>query len=143
MKRYRFPLDTVLRVRQIEQDIARAGLVDAQQTSTSADAELHQTVDRYRSLPTGTGSESAQRWLARRSVGQLTAASVMAAGTNSEHARLLVDERRAALRAARMRTSALERLDERHRDEHDLESRRAEERDVDELVTARHGRTSS
>ena len=52
----------------------------------------------------------------------------------------VVDERRAEWAAARQRVAALERLEERRRDEHAIEVRRAEDRLVDDLVVARHAR---
>jgi flagellar biosynthesis chaperone FliJ len=46
-------------------------------------------------------------------------------------------ERQAELAAARSRVRALERLDERRREEYLLDSARAAEREVDDLVTSR------
>ena len=52
----------------------------------------------------------------------------------------VVEERRAEWAEARRRVAALERLEERRRDEHAIEVRRAEDRLVDDLVVARHAR---
>ena len=142
MKRYRFPLEPVLRVRLIEQDAARAALVAAHHGFRVADDARHRTVARYRALPVDAGAETTDRWLARRTASHRTAACVVAAEADTEAARARMDDQRSALQQARMRTSALERLDGRRREEHELESRRAEDAEVDELVTARHGRHS-
>ena len=60
----------------------------------------------------------------------------------AEYGRALevVDVRRGEWTAARQRVAALERLEARRRDEYAIESRRAEDRLVDDLVVARHAR---
>lgn len=138
MKRYRFDLDAVLRVRRIQQDAAQALLMSARLGYEGSEVVLDQAVERYRVRSQATGPATAAQWRAGRTDAELTAASVMAAGVAREVARTQMEEHRDALREARMRVTALERLDERRRDEHALESRRAEEAEVDELVTARH-----
>ena len=140
MKRYRFSLDPVLRVRQIEQDAARAEFVTANHGLQTADARRLETVERYRALPVRPGAEPVSRWLAHRFVAECAAVSVRSAEGDVAVARTRMEEQRQALHEARMRTSAIERLDERRRAEHEIEARRAEDAEVDELVTARHGR---
>jgi flagellar FliJ protein len=142
MRRYRFRLDPVLRVRRIEQDAAQTALATAGHELTEAEAALHQSVDRYGALQTPAGPQSAAAWLAVRDRCGHSAATVVAAGTARELAAGQVAERRDALRDVRMRVAALERLDERRREEHALEARREEDAQIDELVTGRHGRTS-
>lgn len=141
MKRYRFRLDPVLRVRRIEQDTAQALLADAHRQLADADAALLAAVDRYQSAPPSAGAQPAATWMARRTNVSLTAATVMAVGSQRERAESDVDEQRSALHAARRRVVALERLDERRHVEHDVEARREEDVEVDELVTGRWGRT--
>lgn len=142
MKRYRFRLDPVLRVRRIEQDTAQGLLAAAHRQLAEADAALLAAVDRYQSAPLSAGAEPAATWMARRTNVSLSAATVMAVGTQRERAESDVDEQRSALHAARRRVVALERLDERRHLEHDVEARREEDAEVDELVTSRWGRTS-
>lgn len=141
MKRYRFRLEPVLRVRRIEQDTVQGRLAVAHRDLADAEATLLDAVDRYRSAPQPVGAQSAATWLAGRTRAELTAATVMDVGSRREHAAAQVEEQRSALHDARRRVVALERLDERRRSEHDLEARRDEDAEVDELVTNRFGRT--
>ena len=142
MKRYRFRLEPVLRVRRIEQDTVQGQLAAARRDLADADAALLDAVDRYRAAPQPAGAQSVAAWLAVRTRAELTAATVMDVGSRRELAASQVDEQRSALHDARRRVVALERLDERRRFEHDVEARRAEDAEVDELVTNRFGRTA-
>lgn len=142
MKRYQFRLEPVLRVRRIEQDTVQTAVAAAHRALGEALETLQASVARYDSRPAAAGARPAPAWLAERTIVGLTAASVVAAGVAREVAAAGLEERRAALHAARRRVTALERLDERRRDEHALQTQRDEAVEVDELVTARHGRTS-
>lgn len=140
MKRYRFRLEPVLRVRRIEEDVARGELAAAQVQLAEADARLAETASRYEGRATPGGPAPATSWLAGRAVVDLAAASVLAAGSQRAEASEQLDARRQVLGQARQAVSALERLDERHRDEHAIEFRRDEDATVDDLVTSRHAR---
>lgn len=142
MKRYRFPLEPVLRVRRIEQDTAQGQLASARRELAAAEATLLDAIDRYQSAPGSTGAVPTTTWLAQRTTAQLTAATVIAVGGDRERAAAHADEQRDALHAARRRVVALERLDERRRLEHGVELRRVEDAEADELVTSRWGRTT-
>lgn len=142
MKRYQFRLEPVLRVRRIEQDTVQAAMAAAHRGLGDAEAALDASITRYDSRPPTGGSRPASAWLAERASIGRTAATVVAAGVAREVAATCLEEQRAALLAARRRVSALERLDERRRDEHALAAEREEAVEVDELVTTRHGRTS-
>jgi flagellar biosynthesis chaperone FliJ len=142
MRRYRFALAPVLRVRRIEQDAAQAAVTGARSALDEAEVELQRSMARYHGRPLPAGPEAAATWLTHRSRADLVAASVVAAGTRHGLAGLRMEEQREALRRARMRVTALERLDERRREDHAVESRRTEDAEADELVTSRHGRTS-
>lgn len=140
MKRYRFRLEPVLRVRRIEQDTARAVMAAAARSLDAADEQLHQSVSHYRTVPLVDGPHDTAGWLARRASAERAASAVVRAGVEREHAAASLDRERDALRDARQRVAALERLDERRREEHALAAQRQEVVDVDELVTGRHGR---
>lgn len=142
MNRYRFRLEPVLRVRRIEQDAARAAMAAADRDVDAADAALAASIDRYESLPVAEGGRPAAAWLTQRTLAGHTAASVVADGIGREVAAARLAGQRDAVRAARRRVAALERLDERRRGEHDVAARREEDLEVDELVTTRFGRTS-
>lgn len=140
MKRYQFRLEPVLRVRRIEEDVARGALAAAQVQLAEADAWLAATSSRYEGRATPGGPAPATSWLAGRAAVDLAAASVLAAGSRRAEATQQLDQQREALGQARQKVSALERLDERHRDEHAVAARRDEDATVDDLVTSRHAR---
>jgi flagellar export protein FliJ len=55
----------------------------------------------------------------------------------------VVDDRRGNWAATRRRVAALERLEDRRREEHALQARRDEDRLVDDIVVARYGRETT
>lgn len=140
MKAYRFRLDTVLRVRRIEEGRAVAALADANRALVAADEHLNQGLDRYRRVEDPTGSLPATSFLAARARQDLVASSVVAAGTGKLRAEAHVDIRRDEWSAAATRVAALERLDERRREEHALEVSRHEILEVDDMVSGRVAR---
>ena len=137
MNRYRFRLESVLRVRRIEEDRAVAALAESLRDLTAAEERLERRFDAYRDAERRTESMSIEELLRNRDRLANLAASVVAAGTARLEASVVVDERRAEWSAAAMRVSALERLDERRRDEHRLEANRQEIIEADDMVIAR------
>lgn len=137
MKRYRFRLDTVLRVRQVEEDRARGELALANRALADADALLEDRIDHYGAVPHPDAPLPMAAFLASRDRQEWAARAVVTAGT----ARLVADAQVAVRRdewsAAATRVAALERLDERRREEHRLESQRQEGLEVDDIVVAR------
>ncbi len=137
MKRYRFRLESVLRVRRVQEDVARGELVRATAALTAAESTLRDGRDHLDRLSRGAAPRGPTAWEAQRRI-------VLTAAEEVEHLDAAVavaaaerDARRAALAEARTRVRALERLDERRRAEHDLEAGRQAERVVDDLVTSR------
>lgn len=139
MRRYRFRLEPVLRVRCIEAQTARTELFAAAAAVAGAEHQLNASVERYRNLPQPAAAEGVPAWLARRAAAERAATTVAAAGALLQSAEGRLDESRRSLAEARMRVTALERLDERRRAEHTLEVRKSEDADLDELVTTRQG----
>lgn len=142
MKRYRFGLEPVLRVRRIQEDVARAGFVAANVELSGAEVLLDATLDRYTTMPQQPGPRPSAAWLVDRSGLERTAASVTAAVVAREAARLSMEDQRRSLQVARVRVTGLERLDGRHRAEHAVAARRDEDAEADEQVSARHGRNT-
>jgi flagellar biosynthesis chaperone FliJ len=140
VKRYKFRLDTVLRVRKIEEDRAIAALAEANRSLVAAEQQLEAGLDRYRGTPDVSGPVPAAAFLSVRGRQDLVAASVVAAGTGKLRAEAHVDIRRGEWSAAATRVAALERLDERRRDEHAVEAQRQELVEVDDMVVARAAR---
>jgi flagellar export protein FliJ len=143
MKKYRFRLETALRVRKVEEDFAVAALADAHRSLAEADARLDRRLDRYRDTPLPQGPMSVEQLLRMRSHVDGVAASVVFAGAVRLGAEATVDVRRTEWSEAAARVSALERLDERRRAEHALEAQRQELIEVDDMVVARAGRRVS
>ena len=140
MKRYKFRLDTVLRVRRVEEDRAIAALAAARRRLDAAEATLQDTLDRYSGVPAASGPMSVVDLLRARAHQDLMAASVVHAGTQRLRAEAIVETQRAEWSAAAQRVAALERLDERRRAEHAVEAQRQETIEVDDMVVARAGR---
>lgn len=137
MKRYRFRLDTVLRVRQVEEERARGELALAHRRLAEADAVLEERIEHYGAVPQPTAPLPAVSFLAARDRQEWAARSVVTAGTARIAADTTVAERRSEWAAAATRVSALERLDERRRAEHRIEAQRQEGLEVDDMVVAR------
>lgn len=140
MKRYTFSLDTVLRVRRVEEDRAIAALADARRKLDAAEQTLQRSLDRYGVVPQATGALPLPDLLRARAHQDLVAASVVHAGTERLRAEVTVDLQRDEWSAAAQRVAALERLDERRRHEHAIEAQRQETIEVDDMVVARAGR---
>ena len=140
MKKFKFRLDQVLRVRQVQEDHARAELLGANRAAHEAAVRVEARLDEYaiRALPSGPSSyEDFERALFML---DSAAGSVEVARHAHRDALVVVDDKRAEWTAARRRVAALERLEARRRDEYALELRRAEDRLVDDLVVARYNR---
>lgn len=138
MSRYRFRLETVLRVRRAEESDAKAALLLANARLRQA-LEVRDAAQRhYRDvIEAQDGTRTVEqlvrdRWEAGLCAEALAVAQRGAMRAAGEAALAQVDWSQAARRVA-----VLERLDERRRAEHAEEERRAEQGVVDDLVTAR------
>ena len=140
MKRYRFRLDTVLRVRQVEEDRAKGELALAHRALAEADALLERRIDHYGDVPRPEQPMPVSSFLASRDRQEWAARAVVVAGTARLSADAHVAVRRDEWSAAAMRVAALERLDERRHEEHRLEAQRQEAIEVDDIVVARAAR---
>jgi flagellar protein FliJ len=136
-KRFRFRLDTVLRVRRVQEEQARARVMVANRAVTLAAAQVDDRLQRYATLPRPSG---VQRYTeAEATLFRLDAGAGAVEWARAEHTRA-VDHAREELAhwaQAEQRVRALERLHDRARDEHATEMRRAEDRLTDELTTTR------
>lgn len=137
MKRYKFRLEAVLRVRRIEEEQAAAALAIANRALHAAEAELDRRLAHYQSIDGEHGPLSHDRFVALRSQREHAANGVVAAGAARISAEAEADRMRELWAAAAMRVRALERLDERRRGEHDAEVLRDEIITLDEVFAAR------
>ena len=142
MRRFRFRLAPVLRVRRHEEERARAALTTATLALRRAQDELAERSAAYATStpapPPGPAS-AVQRAHDRR--GSL-AAAVLQQQLVVAQAQDAVDEARTAWRAAAARVGALERLEERHRAEHRAALLAAQDAAPDEVVVSARARSA-
>ncbi len=140
MKRYRFRLEKVLRVRRLQEEQQRARVLEARAEADRAGAAVEEAVERYRVAAHAHGRMSAEELRRHQQLHELQAMAVQAARQHEAAALDLLAVRVAGWQEADVRVKVLERLDARRRAEHALEAQREAERTVDDLVTARLAR---
>ena len=139
MKRYRFRLEQVRRVRQVQEDLAAAALGAARQEEAAAAAALDRRHRAVATRPRVAGAHDGALLQAQRLVWDAELRALSAASSALVSAGAHVAEQRDLWLAASRRVRALELLDERRREEHRVEADRAEASRVDDLVAARFG----
>ena len=141
MRRYRFRLEPVLRVRRQEQDVARGAVLAAQ---ALAGAEAEALAERDRAYAEGTTAQQTRSAADFVFVQQHRAAlgrAVLEQRQRLSQAQAGLAHARSGWTAAAARVGALERLDERQRAEHTARAQKEEEMVVDDLVVSRFGST--
>lgn len=137
MKRYSFRMEQVLRVRRLQEDVARAGVAIARSAERDAEIVLASSNEYYMSLETPAEAADATSFLGQRDRGALRATGVRLAegqlSTATEATAAAIED----WHATHQRVEALERLDDRRREEYDVELRRYEDATVDEIVVSR------
>jgi flagellar export protein FliJ len=140
LKRLRFRLEQVLRVRRLQEDIARGALLHANREARTAADGVNARVAEYTGAARPGGAQSYDTFNRMQSRLDNAAGAITIARAEYGRALVVVEERRSEWSEARMRVAALERLEDRRRAEHAMEARRTEDRLVDDLVVARHAR---
>ena len=140
MKRFRFRLEQVLRVRRLQEDLARAALMHAHLEAQTAATAVNARIADYANAARPSGAQTYESFKRMQFELDNAAGAIKVARATYRDAMTVVDQQRAEWAAARQRVAALERLEERKREEHAVEVRRAEDRLVDDLVVARHAR---
>ncbi|HSL59956.1 MAG TPA: flagellar FliJ family protein [Acidimicrobiales bacterium] len=136
MKRYRFRLESVARVRRVREEQARAELLESRRKLDEAHAELQRRLGSYDQRGRATAA-SPNSFRAERDRDTRMANAVTAAMAAEAAARTLVGRRVDEWVAAARENAALDRLDLRRREEHEDEVRRAEQRELDDLAAGR------
>jgi hypothetical protein len=136
VKRYEFALQSVLRARRAQESVARADLLRANLAAAAAEAAEGRSLVHYEDVVTASGVT----FMVHRQLSELAAGALLGARGSLAEARTTVATAMEGYLAAARSVSVLEHLDERQRQEHDEAARREEANQVDELVTARHGR---
>ncbi len=140
MKKFRFRLEQVQRVRRLQEDRARADLLNANRASHDAAVAVEARVRDYQSRGFPEYAQTYAEFEHALFLLDTAAGAVEVARAAHRDALDVVAARRDDWAGARRRVAALERLEARRRAEHELELRRAEDRLVDDLVVARHRR---
>jgi flagellar export protein FliJ len=140
LKKFQFRLQSVLRVRRIQEDLARARLLTANAAAHEAERAVDARLARYYDLERPAGLQVEPLFTRAWSHLDLAADAVDVAREQRIEALATVAERRAEWSEASMRVAALERLEDRQRAEHAVEVQRDEDRLVDDLVVSRHRR---
>lgn len=134
MRRYKFGLGAVMRVRRVQESMAKAELQKANTAVVAAELAAEHSQSHYEQVSAATG----QPFMAQAERANLAARAAIEARQSLVGARQVavaaMDQYLAATRAV----SVLGRLDARRRDEHALAFQHEEATVVDELVTSRH-----
>ena len=126
MTRYRFRLETVRRVRRVQEDLAIGAWRLAQGELRAADVALEAATDRYRSRSLPIGVMRANDLIAQHEEMSRAADFVVSSQVRRAAASSKVDDRRADWSVAAQRVAGLDKLDERARTDHTLAAHRSE-----------------
>jgi len=137
VKRYRFSLETALRVRRVQEEAAGFALARANHDLQRAMDTYRGALARYEALAPAHGTQELSTFRRDRDEAERMAASVQAAWVAVDVATDEVAARHAEWLAASRRVAALEKLDDRRRAEWLVEERRAEVAAIDESAISR------
>jgi flagellar biosynthesis chaperone FliJ len=141
MAKPRFRLANVLRMRRVQEDMARGKAGEAGRAAAAADSEAERRLTNLRArLGAHTVSSSSHGFLAEHHEEQRHAVAVRAAWASSATAHELHRERVADLLVAAQRVAALEKLEQKVRTKHVELVLHAEVRELDDIVTSRRPR---
>tara|TARA_Y100000588_G_scaffold215944_1_gene229840 strand:+ start:92 stop:550 length:459 start_codon:yes stop_codon:yes gene_type:complete len=148
MTPYRFPLQTVLDIRSNEEGQAREAygkaarlMEEFNQRRLEVEASIEANLDECRretSQPTSSGRVAQLRQMLEALRDKLKAMQ-----PEAEVLQAALDERWAILVKARQKREALDKLQDRKREEHERESVRAEQKGLDEMITLREASRGS
>ena len=140
MKKYTFSLSKVLRVRRLQEEQAAAELAAARASATAAAAKEAGAAHALASRCARGGLQPAVSFLAWAETTMLAGEALSDAKADVEKADEEVEVRQQEWSSAASRVSALENLDERGREAHELERRREETKTTDDITTTRWDR---
>jgi flagellar FliJ protein len=135
VSRYRFRLESVLRVRRVQEERSRAELAMARLAELEAQKATARRVGLLRRMSDeGLPSGASVEWANQRARSDRMAAAVTASQVAQLHAAELSQRRLADWERAARDLRALERLDERQREEWLVEQGREEQKVLDEIT---------
>jgi flagellar FliJ protein len=141
MKKYTFSLSKVLRVRRIQEEQAAARLAAARTAADTAGVKEAGAAHALASRCARGGLQPAVSFLHWAETTMLAGEAFSDARAERRAADEEVEARRRDWSSAAAKVSALEHLDERGRDAHELERRREETKTADDIVTTRWDRS--
>jgi flagellar export protein FliJ len=139
VKRYRFRLEQVLRVRRLEEERERGEVLAARAETEAARRRVEEATEAYRVMAHVRGKMSPADLRRHQTLHELRALAVEAARRSEATSHELLEGTIERWRVAETKVRVLEQLDGRRRADHDLAVARAEEKEVDDIVTARFG----
>ena len=140
MKKYTFSLSKVLRVRRIQEEQAAARLAAARTVAETAGAKEVGAAHALASRCAKGGLQPAVSFLNWAETTMLAGEALSDARADLRAAEEEVETRQQDWSSAAAKVSALEHLDERGREAHQLERRRDETKTADDIVTTRWDR---
>jgi flagellar export protein FliJ len=141
VKRYRFRLESVLGVRRAEEEKARGQLVAANAAVTAQEQLLAERDRAYQISLKSSGMRPCADFLFEQSSRSAHAAAVVEQRRRVREAYDDAARARGVWMGAAARVGALERLDERQRNEHRAAALKEDELTTDELVVSRYARS--
>ena len=141
MRKYNFRLSQVQRIRRTQEDVAKAALLEANhgvQTALEELAVRHATYEAIVAAPPA-GATCMEDFIKRRYFSELAREAVGIAEQQVGAARIVAEQRKAEWMTVASQVKVLERLDERHRAEYEIEAGRDLEAEMDDIVTGRFG----
>lgn len=141
MRRYRFRLASVLRVRRSEQDVAQAGLLAATAAVRSEQEALARRDAAYAAALTAHAPRRAADFVYEQAHRAALGTAVLAQRTRLAETEQALEAARRTWTVAATRVGALERLDERQRADHHAQALREDDLIVDDLVVSRVARS--
>lgn len=141
MKRYRFRLESVLRVRRTEEEAARGQLIAANAAVARQEQLLAECERAYEIKLNASGLRPCADFLFEQSSRFSHAAAVLEQRRRVSEAYDDAARARGVWSGAAARVGALERLDERQRDDHRIATLKEDELSTDELVVSGYARS--
>jgi flagellar export protein FliJ len=136
MKRYRFALESVLRLRRAQEEAARMALATANRGLHHATLAYRGALARYEDVTLDDGHQDVASFRRERDQAERRADALAAALATVDRASQEVRRRHSDWSAAAQLVAALEHLDERRRAEWRIEEQRAEMAAIDESALA-------
>jgi len=137
VRRYSFRLESVLRVRRAQEELARQELARVNRRLREATGRRDTEEERYRDVASVTSARDHLALAAERARGERAAHALDLARRAADDTAVAAAVRHAAWRETAQRVAALERLDNRRREEHSREAQQAEVAETDDFVAAR------